>query len=335
VVRDDCWWKFVTVLVVMAHYDVDRVLRDHTLRSVAAYAAAADRTVLVSTSGLDEASLARLPEKVELVTRPNYGYDFFSYKWGLDHVVDYPDYDRILIVNDSFIGPTVPVETIIGSENARSVDLMGMTLSPNHGSHAQSFFFTVGSRLARSHAFRSFWQDMVPVSDRSQVIMRYEVGLSRMVQEAGFTVGGYLRPTEHEEQLARRRMLHFGRVRLHNRRIDEVVSEVFWADDRPRRYNPAVALADRVLVDDRLPLVKFDTLRYDPYELGADVLLRQCETAMPETFDGVRDFLRSTRLRYPFREGETNIVTSPRALREARLGYCMDDAFLAGRGADL
>ena len=91
--------------------------------------------------------------------------------------------------------------------------------------------------------------------------------------------------------------------------------------------NPAVAFADRVLLDDRLPLVKFDTLRYDPYALSADHLLAQCEAARPETFDGVRDFLSRTRDRYPFRPGEINTPVTLAELERNLIGYGMDEGF--------
>uniref|UniRef100_UPI0032EC40D1 hypothetical protein n=1 Tax=Brevibacterium litoralis TaxID=3138935 RepID=UPI0032EC40D1 len=76
----------MTTLVVMAHYDVDRRLRPHTVRTIETYAADADRTVVVSTSGLVDEDMDLLPHGVEFVTRPNFGYDFYSYKWGLDLV---------------------------------------------------------------------------------------------------------------------------------------------------------------------------------------------------------------------------------------------------------
>lgn len=317
-----------SVLVVMAHFDVDARLRAHTLRSIENYAGYAERVVIVSTSGADAESIATLPKNVEFLTRDNFGYDFFSYKWGLDVVSDYADFSRVLIVNDSFVGPTVAIGDILESPQAEQSDLMGMTLSASHGEHAQSFFFTVNQQVAKSRAFRAFWKDMVPVSDRTKVISGYEVGLSKAIRQAGFRVGSYLRPTADEVDLARRRFRHQSQVRLDLRRPDKLVGEVHvWDDAQLAKFNPAVALADRILMNDRLPLMKFDTLRYDPYELGAPDLLRMCEAAIPEQFAGVAQFLRETRLRYPFRKGETNIPVTSRQLRDLRIGYCMDEFF--------
>ena len=46
-------------------------------------------------------------------------------------------------------------------------------------------------------------------------------------------------------------------------------------------WNPSAALADRALDGGRLPYVKLDTLRFDPYGLGADKLLDYCEEQLP------------------------------------------------------
>ncbi|WP_349829299.1 rhamnan synthesis F family protein, partial [Brevibacterium litoralis] len=282
-------------------------------------------------SGLVDEDMDLLPHGVEFVTRPNFGYDFYSYKWGLDLVPDYPDYDRVVVSNDSFVGPSVPLHQITESRRAHEVDLMGMTHSFSYGGHVQSFFFTAKQELTRSRGFRNFWKYMEPVSDRTRVIHEYEIGLSRAVENAGFSIGGYFVPTDTELALARSRFRHYADVRPHVKEPDKYMSEVLeWDGDRTLNFNPACALADRFLVDDRLPLLKFDTLRYDPYELGAERLLSTAEATRPDLLEGVRDFLTATKPKYPFRPGENNIVVSERSLRASGLGYCLDPAF-AGR----
>lgn len=318
----------MSVLVVMAHFDVARTLRKHTAASIANYAACADRVMVVSTSGIGDEDLESLPANVDFVTRANYGYDFFSYKWALDLVGDYAAYDRLVIVNDTFVGPVVALDEILDSEQAAKNDLMGMTWSVNHGGHAQSFFVTVTSAVSRSNSFQRFWRDMEPVSDRRSVILQYEVGLTMSATESGFTAGGYLEPTAEEEELARERRRHQDLVRIIPGSGGKVVSDVRPATiERLRAYNPAIALADRILTARRLPLLKFDTLRFDPYGLGAQRLLREAEDALPEHLDGVREFLRSTRASYSFRPREHNRLSDPIAMARTGVGYCTDAAF--------
>ncbi|GAB3183060.1 hypothetical protein GCM10027060_17180 [Nesterenkonia halophila] len=315
-------------LVVMALFDVQRRLRPHTLRAVQDYSAAADRVIVVSTSGAEDAA-AQLPPSVEFVTRENFGYDFYSYKWGLDVAGDLGQYSQILICNDTFVGPTVPTAEIFDSPQARAVDVMGMTYSHHHGGHVQSFFMLVNGFVAGSQAFRRFWKDLEPVSDRMAVIQRYEVGFSRAMAAAGFSLGAYFQPTAEEEALARRRYHWFTTHRLDLQDPSKVIADVhrFNLDGKP--WNPAVAFADRILDDSRLPLLKFDTLRFDPYALGADDLLAACVAREPEHFGEVREFLDATRENYPVRPGEKNLPVTRQELRRKRIGYLLDEATTA------
>jgi hypothetical protein len=313
----------MSLLVVMAHYDTHRALRAHTLRSIVNYAAAADRMIIVSTSGIQDSDVDRIPRGVEYLQRANFGYDFFSYKWGLDYVGDYQDFDRVLVVNDSFVGPVVPVMDILDHENTQNVDFAGLTLSQSHHAHIQSFFFVFGNAVAKSRGFRTFWKDMVPVSERMRVIHEYEIGLTKAVIGSGFKVGSYFRPGIEEQDLARRRWKWFLQHRLSLKHPGKTMLDITPGQADLDVWNPAVTFADRILGTSRLPIIKFDALRYDPYELGAMSLLSLCESQFPSEMNGVREFLKSTSKEYPFRPGEINLVSSDDDKRLAAVGYGM------------
>jgi hypothetical protein len=319
----------MSLLVVMAHYDVERVLRRHTLKSIRNYSEAADRMILVSTSGLRDEYLHEIPDNITYIERENFGYDFFSYKWGLDTVGDYADFDRVLIVNDSFVGPFVPVREILEGEKCANADFSGLTLSERHGSHVQSFFFTFTSAVSKSKSFRSFWDDMVPVSDRLKVISEYEIGLTAAVRAAGFKTGAHFVPSANESILARNRWEWHLRHRISLKHPGKTIIEVSPKSVDQRNWNPVVAFADRALDGARLPVLKFDVLRFDPYELGAEYLLAECEHMMPDQFEGVRTFLSETKSFYPFRLGERNIPVSTQHLRDSEIGYGYDSNLAA------
>jgi len=317
----------MSLLVVAAHYDPTGSLADHFRGSLRAYAELADRVVVVSTSGLAESEHGRVPAGVELLTRRNFGYDFYSYKWGLDYVQDYPDYDQVLIVNDSFVGPTVPLIDITASDQAMASDLMGMTLSHNHGDHVQSFFMLANRYVTRSRAFRSFWDDMTPVSDRTEVIQRYEVGFSRAVTAAGFGLGSYFVPTEEEERLAALRYQWHGDHRYDRKYTHKTIAEMGKINLAARPWNPGLAYADRILLGARLPLLKLDALRFDPYALGADYLLERCVENIEREFTSLPAYIANTRQFYPTRPGERNKTVTHESLAKQGVGYCLDEAF--------
>ncbi len=307
-------------LVVMAHYDADGQVSGHALRQMDAWAEVADRLIVVSTAELKDPTVVReITSRAELVTRPNFGYDFYSYKTGLDRAGDLSGYDYVVVCNDSYVGPLIPYRRIFADMEERPADFWGLTYTPRRGWHVQSFFVAFRSWVARSEAFRSFWRTMTPISDRAEVIRRYELGMTAHLRSAGFRPGGYFQESEADRRLARARHLWFA-------------WHVIRAQPRARRgralrrvplepWNPVACLADRALTEGRLPVVKIDTLRYDPYRLGSDRLLRACEERYPEQFADVRAYLERTQVQYPGRAGEsTGPVVPPWPVRAA-IGY--------------
>ena len=115
-------------LVVMAHYDPHGLVAPHVLRQLDAWNEVADRLMLVSAADItDPGVVASVTERAELVRRDNEGYDFYSYKLGLESVTDLESYDLVVICNDSYIGPLVPWSTVIEAMSHRQVDAWGLT----------------------------------------------------------------------------------------------------------------------------------------------------------------------------------------------------------------
>jgi lipopolysaccharide biosynthesis protein len=307
-------------LIIMAHYDPTGRLAPHALRQIDALADVADRLIVVSTAALQDADdVEAITKRAELVSRTNYGYDFYSYKTGLDQVDDIDRYDTVIVCNDSYVGPLVPYRRMLDTMRARQVDFWGITQTRRRALHVQSYFVAFRSWVVRSAAFQRFWGAMTPVSDRLQVITKYEVGLSRTLLEAGFALGSYFEEDDADRRLARARHLWWAyhtvqRQPRHRRRaaLRQLPFEP---------WNPMAALADRALDGARLPLVKIDTLRYDPYGLGSMRLLAACEEQHPDMFDGTREYLELTASLYPARPAEApGPVVPPWPVRRT-IGY--------------
>jgi len=293
----------VTRLAVMAHYDPEGAVRPHVRRQVEALATDVEDVVVVSTAELTDASRRWLGARVRLVERANYGYDFFSYKVGLDAAADLTSYDEVVVCNDSYVGPLRSYGRIFAEMAERPADFWGLTATERVRPHLQSFFVAFRPWTVASAAFRDFWADMEPLSDRKKVIFRYEVGMSQRLYRAGFGSASYFTETEADRRLGRRRVQWWA-ARRAGLRPRSKADLALLRKRANEAWNPASGMADRALDDGRLPFVKIDTLRYDPYGLGADRLLRLCEERFPEQFDGVRRTLEETARFYPPRPQE-------------------------------
>ncbi|GAA4695615.1 hypothetical protein GCM10023226_37510 [Nocardioides nanhaiensis] len=281
----------------MAHWDPRGQVAPHVRRQVASLAAAVDELVVVSTADLDDDGAAFLGRHGRLLRRTNYGYDFFSYKTGLE--ASRPeDFDEVVVCNDTYV-PLVGYGEVFEAMAGRPADFWGLTASQRVHPHVQSFFVAFRPWLVGSQAFRGFWGRMSPVSDRASVIAEYEVGLSRTLTDGGFRFASYYTETDADRALAQRRVAWWTLHRLPPPRRRREWEFLKARSKDP--WNPAIALADVALAPSpprpagaRLPYLKIDTLRYDPYGLGAERLLRLAERRRPEELAGVREYLAAT-----------------------------------------
>lgn len=309
----------MTSVAVMAHYDPDGEFAPHARRNAQALLAACDRVLLVSTAAFTPAARAAIPAGVELVERDNEGYDFYSWRVGIT-ALDLSGVDQLITCNDSYVGPLRPYRDIVAGMAAVGVDFWGLTRTDRRAPHVQSYFMCFRRWVLQSKAFGRFWSAMVPISDRLEVIKRYEVGLSQTLLDAGFGMGAYFEEDAADRRLARLRHLWWAanavRHQPPERRRRAARQMPFEA------WNPMAALADRALGAARLPAVKLDTLRYDPYRLGAARLLERCEAQYPEEFAGVRELLARTSGTYAARGGGAGAAErpAPRVVRAA-MGY--------------
>lgn len=286
----------------MAHFDPDGIVGPHVRRQVEAWQTAGVELIVVSTAPLKPDQREWLAENARLIERANVGYDFLSYRTGLLAGGDLARYDEVVICNDTYVGPLRPYAEIFERMASRKTDFWGMARCDRRKPHVQSYFVVFRQRVVASTAFGEFWEALVPLPSRRAVIRRYEVGMSTRLRKAGFRFTSYFRESEMERRWARLRVAWW--VLHRNSTPGEGTNlQRFWRDAH-EAWNPATALADAALHDARLPLVKIDTLRHDPYGLDADKLLALCERAYPTQFEGVREYLDRTASRYPTRKGE-------------------------------
>ena len=284
------------ISAVFAHYDPHGVVRPHVVRHLVALGEVADRLVVVSTATLDASGRSALREVSELVERENVGYDFFSFKVGLDLLDPWSaEGDPVVILaNDSVVGPLVPYQAILERMHSRDAMAWGITRSAERIQHLQSYVLGLHAPALRSPEVRRFWTGMVPASGRAEAISLYELGFSQVLEQAGIELKAYFEPDEHDEQVAR------------ERRARQVMARRAERGEPVRRrkalaqsavYNPMIALWDRA-IDGRLPFVKIETLRDDPYGIGGEAMLSALEHAHPEAMAGVREYLDVTRRHY-------------------------------------
>lgn len=277
-----------TRAIVFAHFDPRGDVGPHVVAALHRYRPHADRLVLVSASvRRPPAAAAGLVDA--FVSRPNVGYDFGSWRDGLAtlHVADY---DEILCVNDSVYGPLFDLGPALEHPRTAAADLWGMVLSEQgtrfrsgRCPHVQSWFFGMRRRLLEAPLYERFWNAVVPLPSKEEVVDRYELGLSAACRRAGLQVGAVDDAREAEPVSLAELWPH---VRLSApRRSWRLVRK-----GRRSPHNPSELLWSRLL-EAGIPFVKASLFRTNHYGLDLRRVESELARRHPEAIPLIRGHL--------------------------------------------
>ena len=197
-------------LVILVQYDPDGGIPAFVRIHLERLHPVASRLVLVSNSPMsrDAQQVAKsLCDKI--IVRENIGWDFAGWRDALT-AEDMQEWDAIILTNSSIVGPLFPLEPIVEKMEARGQDFWGMVHSRHIRSHLQSYFLGFNARVVRSETWRKFWGSVENLHDKRQVIRRYEVGLTRMLHDSGYSFGHLIDDPQFPHSL---RLVHIERLR--------------------------------------------------------------------------------------------------------------------------
>lgn len=175
-------------VAVLAHWAATGRLSRSVRTVVAALVDAGYRVVIVSTSE-DPAPLdwlERRPTGVTVLRRPNLGYDFGSWATALDRYPSIGDADRVLLLNDSLVGPFSSIDDLLARFHGCRADVWALTDTTQFGYHLQSYVLGFLGSSLREPPLRRFFRDIRVERTKDDVIWRNEIGLSRLLRRERF-----------------------------------------------------------------------------------------------------------------------------------------------------
>jgi GT2 family glycosyltransferase len=147
--------------------------------------------IFISTADLKSSELEKVADLVNIgVVKENYGYDFGAWKSGIEIINDLGlEVDQLLLCNDSVYGPINDFNKLVNDLSSSEFDVTSLTDSFEIDYHLQSYFIHCKSNVVRSEIFSSFWREFKIVEDKTELIVRNEIGLSRSLIDEGFVLG--------------------------------------------------------------------------------------------------------------------------------------------------
>lgn len=274
-------------LCLFAHFDQDDVVADYVLHYLQSIRAAGFDIVVISTSNLSDADVARLSTVAQaVILRENKGHDFASWGLGIERYADLVS-GRLLLTNDSVYGPIGDLGQALARLTSVPADIYGMIESQEIAPHLQSWFLLFEPQVHRTDAFRAIFAQDFPGMVKTDVIRNGEVGLSQSIAAQGF----------------RMRSLFSGR--FGNGEAMRITS------------NPSHFLWRELIEHENIPFLKIELLRVNPMRIGRLAAWREIVYARSPVLAPMIEahLARTTRARGPSITELHNLPRPQRALQ--------------------
>jgi len=265
-------------LAIFAHWDQYNVIENYVVYYLKNLKDITEKIIFVSDCDLPASEIDKIKDYADVSICKKHGeYDFGSYKRGFQYAREknlLEDVDEVIFANDSCYAPMFPFEIMFKKMDAQTVDYWGASknyFGIKHGEehpletnepHIQSYFLVFKKDVFTSDCFNNFIDSIKKENDKTDVIINYELGITRTLNNSGFRGSAY-------------------------------------SPDYPLIHNSSIVLWDR-LIKDGHPFIKTSVLRYKNSEVVFPFLwdcFLKVQTKYPVKY--IKDDLKTNQKKIP------------------------------------
>ena len=175
-------------------------LQEYKLRFLQALAPLVDDVIVVVNGQLPEDDINTLDTYGQVLTRDNKGYDTAAFREGIfafgkDKL---KDYDQLLLVNDTNIGPMRDLSQVFQEMADKQLDFWGISFGEEQEDvtrenpygyipkHLQSYFLVIEKLMLNDDAFYEYWTHLTDTDSREKAIGRHETRFTKHFADLGY-----------------------------------------------------------------------------------------------------------------------------------------------------
>lgn len=145
--------------------------------------------LIVSTSAFEEEHRwpHGKPASTVVFRRENIGYDFGSWASALHALPWIAKAPRVLLTNDSMVGPFSSLEAISKASARSNADIFSLTESLDMAHHPQSFFLEFRGGILADRPWQRFFNSVRPQDQKMSVVEAYETRLGDWAIRHGYS----------------------------------------------------------------------------------------------------------------------------------------------------
>lgn len=192
--------KRVLVYVI---YESESRLQEYKLIFLKELAKISDRVLIVVNGSLPQADLDKLNKFGKVEIRSNEGYDTAAFRYGIlsmgKKIIN--EYDELLLVNDTNVGPLFDLTLSFNKMAEKKLDFWGIAYGEKQPDftgynkykyipiHLQSFFLVIEKSMFSTDDFYDYWEKLSDTNSREKAIGRHETVFTKHFADLGFKHG--------------------------------------------------------------------------------------------------------------------------------------------------
>ena len=252
--------------IIFVHYDKHDMVDAYVYTYLKELQQNASHLVFVSTAKLSSEEIKNLSQYCsKIIVRENIGYDFMSYKIGLESF-NYKNYDEVVICNDSVYGPLYPLANVFEDMQNNTCDFWGITDNTDISYHLQSYFLVFKKNVIQSDTFKTFWKQVKVLKSKDDIIGKYEIGLTKFLLDSRFSSAVYVNFKATKAQTIQVFLKKLTPTKI----INKVIAIGYGKDKLKRigKINTTHYFWKELLLSEKIPFIKIELLRDNPMQIN-------------------------------------------------------------------
>ncbi len=185
-------------LGILIFYDERGFVSEYVKHLIRELKTVTTKLVVIVNGIIDECGIQELNKlSVRVIIRENIGYEMKAYEEFFFHYWDeYKNegYDEIIMCNDSFYGPFIPMKELVDSFEEDTCDLWGINLADNYIVQVlHSYFRVFRKKIIADGALEKYFEENkhLCINCEADAVAIFEYGLFAELMDKGYTYSYY------------------------------------------------------------------------------------------------------------------------------------------------
>ena len=178
-------------VALFVHWSKDDEISKHDLHVVDALSNEFQKVLVISNSSTNKSSKIfksnDLHKNVYFVSRPNEGYDFGGYQFGMSILENFSqDITELLLMNNSVFLIKDSLSDLMAKVRSTKADITGLTDSNERRRHIQSYFLFFGPPAIQGSSLWKWFESLNTISDKQATVDSLEIPMMQAMSRLGF-----------------------------------------------------------------------------------------------------------------------------------------------------